>query len=214
MSFSTEVKQELERLRIWNNQSQLKQEEQIKRICVREAFLEYGFITDPNKKSHLEFIFKQKQKAEEIKKLLEEHEISAKIIKRANKYMLYMKDSQEIVNLLALIGAQQAVLKYEEIQVLKETKNNINRIVNCESANMDKIINASVKQIEAIDYIIKNKQIENLPITLQEMARVRKENPDESLEELGKKLCKPIGKSGVNHRLKKIIEIANDLRKG
>jgi len=214
MSFSTEVKQELERLRIWNNQSQLKQEEQIKRICVREAFLEYGFITDPNKKSHLEFIFKQKQKAEEIKKLLEEHEISAKIIKRANKYMLYMKDSQEIVKLLALIGAQQAVLKYEEIQVLKETKNNINRIVNCESANMDKIINASVKQIEAIDYIIKNKQIENLPITLQEMARVRKENPDESLEELGKKLFKPIGKSGVNHRLKKIIEIANDLRKG
>ena len=214
MSFSTEVRQELEKLKVWDNQSQLKQEDQIKRLCVREAFLEYGFITDPNKKSHLEFVFKQKQKAEQIKSLLEENGISAKILERANKYMLYMKDSEEIANLLALIGAQHSVIKYEEIQVLKDTKNNINRIVNCESANMDKIINASVKQIEAIDYLIKTKEIENLPLNLQEIAKVRKENPDASLEELGSKLAKPIGKSGANHRLKKIVEIADELRKG
>ena len=173
----------------------------------------FGFVTDPHKKSHLEFVFKNIEKAEQIQEVLQEYGIFAKIIERANKYVLYIKDSEEISNLLALIGAQQAVLKYEEIQVLKDTKNNINRIINCENANMDKIINASVKQIEAIDYLIKTGELENLSFQLQEIAKVRKENPDLSLEEIGGKLSKPIGKSGANHRLKKIIEIADELKR-
>lgn len=212
MSFSSEVKEELEKLKVWDNNSQLKQEEQIKRVCLREAFISSGFINNPNKKYHLEMIFKEVNKAKDIQMLLQSSNINAKIIERGKNYVIYLKDGEEISNFLALIGASSAVLKFEETRVIKDTRNNINRIINCENANMEKIINASVKQIEAIEYLIKTNKLSTLSENLQEMALIRKDNPTASLEELGKMLSEPIGKSGVNHRLKKIINIADELK--
>lgn len=212
LSFSSEVKEELEKLKVWDNNSQLKQEEQIKRVCLREAFISSGFINDPNKKYHLEMIFKEVNKAKDIQMLLQSSNINAKIIERGKNYVIYLKDGEEISNFLALIGASLAVLKFEETRVIKDTRNNINRIINCENANMEKIINASVKQIEAIEYLIKSNKLSTLSENLQEMALIRKDNPTASLEELGKMLSEPIGKSGVNHRLKKIINIADELK--
>ena len=104
------------------------------------------------------------------------------------------------------------MLKFEEIRVIKDTRNNINRLVNCETANLNKTINAAVKQIEDIKKLKKNKQFEKLPESLKELAKLRLENPDMSYEELGKKLSKPIGKSGVSHRLAKICEIAKSMK--
>ena len=213
MSFATDIKEEIEKQKVWDNNSILTQEEQIKRICVREAFLKSGFINDPNKEYHLEIVFKTKKKCEQIKNILQEYSINARTIKRGNNYILYLKDGEEISNFLALIGANSSVLKFEEIRVIKDTRNNINRLVNCETANINKIITAAVTQIKAIEHLKQINKFNDLPNNLKEIANLRLKNPDSSLEELGKMLKKPIGKSGVNHRLNKIIEIANETNK-
>ena len=213
MSFASEIKEELLGLKMWDMNSGMKQDEQIARLCIREAFIKSGSINDPNKKYHLEITFKNKKKAEEMKQLLENFDIHARIIKREKEYMLYLKEGEEISNFLALIGANSSVIKFEEVRVLKETRNDINRLVNCETANLNKTINAAVKQIEDIKLIKKKHKFSSLPENLQEIAELRIANPDVSLVELGKMLSEPIGKSGVNHRLKKISEIAEDLRK-
>ena len=213
MSFASDVKDELLGLRMWDMNSQMKQDEQLARLCIREAFIKSGSINDPNKKYHLEIMFKTKKKAEEMQTLLNNFNINAKIIKREKDYMLYLKDGEEISKFLALIGANSSVIKFEEIRVLKETRNDINRLVNCETANLNKTINAAVKQIEDIKLIKKKHKFSNLPENLQEIAELRIANPDVSLVELGKMLTEPIGKSGVNHRLKKLSAIAEDLRK-
>ena len=213
MSFAREMKEELLNLKMWDLNSNMKQDEQIARLCIREAFIQSGSMNDPNKKYHLQIMFKSKKKAEEMRVLLENFDIHAKIIKKEKDYMLYLKDGEEISEFLALIGANKTVLKFEEIRVLKETRNEINRIVNCETANLNKTIGAAVKQMEDIKFIKKKNKFHTLPESLQEIANIRLENPDLSLVELGKLLSKPIGKSGVNHRLKKLSEIAEDLRK-
>ena len=213
MSFASDIKDELLGLKMWDMNSQMKQDEQLARLCIREAFIKSGSMNDPNKKYHLEIMFKTKKKAEEMQILLNNFNINAKIIKREKDYMLYLKDGEEISEFLALIGANSSVIKFEEIRVLKETRNDINRLVNCETANLNKTINAAVKQIEDIKLIKKKHKFSSLPENLQEIAELRIANPDVSLVELGKMLSDPIGKSGVNHRLKKLSEIAEDLRK-
>ena len=213
MSFASDIKDELLGLKMWDMNSQMKQDEQLARLCIREAFIKSGSMNDPNKKYHLEIMFKTKKKAEEMQTLLSNFNIKARIIKREKDYMLYLKDGEEISDFLALIGANSSVIKFEEIRVLKETRNDINRLVNCETANLNKTINAAVKQIEDIKLIKKKRKFSNLPENLQEIAELRIANPDVSLVELGKMLTEPIGKSGVNHRLKKISAIAEDLRK-
>ena len=213
MSFASDIKDELLGLKMWDMNSQMKQDEQLARLCIREAFIKSGSMNDPNKKYHLEIMFKTKKKAEEMQTLLNNFNINAKIIKREKDYMLYLKDGEEISEFLALIGANSSVIKFEEIRVLKETRNDINRLVNCETANLNKTINAAVKQIEDIKLIKKKRKFSNLPENLQEIAELRIANPDVSLVELGKMLSEPIGKSGVNHRLKKLSTIAEDLRK-
>lgn len=210
MSFNLDVKEEIQSLKVWNVNSKLKQQEQIDRVNVREHFLQNGFLNDPNKKSHLEILFKEENKAEELKKTLEKYGLNFKIVSRNSNYILYSKDGEEISKFLAFIGANKAVLKYEEIRVLKETRNNINRVINCENANLDKIIKSSVEQVEAIDYLIKIGKLNELDNNLQEIALARKNNPSLSLESLGKLLNTPIGKSGVNYRLKKIVQIAQE----
>lgn len=213
MSYTSDVKDELLELKMWDINSNMKQDEQLARLYIREAFIKSGSINDPSKKYHLQIMFKENKKAEEMKILLQNFDINAKIIKKDTEYMLYLKDGEEISNFLALIGASKSVLKFEEVRVIKETRNEINRIVNCETANLNKTINASVKQIEDIKFIKKMKKFNTLPDNLKEIAEVRLENPDMPLAEIGKELSKPISKSGVNHRLKKISLYAEELRR-
>ena len=211
MSFSSEVRDEIEKQKVWDNKSTLKQEEQIARICVREAFLQYGALSDPNKEYHLEMSFKTKKKADEIKEILLSNEINAKIIKRREKYVVYLKEGEDISNYLAFIGANSSVLRFEEIRVMREMRNQINRKVNCETANLTKTVNASYEQVQAINKVKKTRKWKELEEGVREIAELRLENPEISIEALGKKLNPPISKSGANHRLRKIMEIAKEI---
>lgn len=186
--------------------------EEIKKAVVRGAFMASGSINEPNKKYHLEIIFSTKENAKYVFYIIENFGIECKVIKRKEKYSLYIKDGEEISKFLALIGAKKAVMDYEEIRIIREMRSNVNRLVNCETANINKTINVAVSQIADINFIKENNKFEELPETLKEMAEIREQNPDKSLLELGKLLKNPIGKSGVNHRLKKIQEIAQELR--
>ena len=183
--------------------------EQIKWI-IRGIYLGSGSINNPKKTYHLEIGVKQKNKAEKIKEYLIKYNIKSNIIEKNNQFSIYLKDGEEISKFLALIGANKSVLKFEEIRVQREMNNKINRIVNCETANLNKTINASIEQIEAIKQLKANKKFEQLDNPLKEIAELRLENPNASLIELGKMLKQPVGKSGVNYRLKKILEIANE----
>ncbi len=136
-------------------------------------------------------------------------EINTKKMIIENKKSLYIKEGEEISKFLALIGASKAVMNFEDIRIKKEMRGKVNRIVNCETANLNKTINASIEQIEAINKLKKEGKFNNLSDNLKEIANLRIENPDMALSDLGKKLSKPVGKSGVNYRLKKIMEIAN-----
>lgn len=212
MSFSNDLREELISLKVWDNNSSLTQEEQIARIRIREAFIKSGFINDPNKENHLEIFFKSLKKAKEIEEVLKTFGMNAKITNKANGKIVYLKDGEDISKFLALIGANNAMLRYEEKRVEKSARNSINRIVNCETANLNKIVEAAKIQIENIKYLKENKKFQSLPETLKEIANLRLKNPDASYEELGKMLKKPIGKSGAYHRLNKINQIAEELR--
>lgn len=190
----------------------IQREEENEKAMVRGAFMGSGSFNDPNKTYHLEMLFSTNQNARVIKELLKNFQIKVKQLQRKYDTSLYVKDGEEISKLLALMGASSSVLKYEEIRVLRDTRNNINRLVNCETANLNKTIQAGLSQIEDIKLLKRAKQFENLPDTLKEIANVRIENPDASLVELGQLLQVPIGKSGVNHRLKKIHERAEEIR--
>ncbi len=213
MSFSTDLREELLELKMWDSSSNLSQDEQLARLCIREAFIKTGFLNDPNNEYHLEIMFKSKKKAEEMKTLLEGFNIHPKLTKKNSGIIVYIKEGEEISSFLALIGANNAVIKFEQVRVEREMRNNINRIVNCETANLNKTISAAVKQIEDIKLIKAKNKYKDLPDALKEIAKIRLDNPDISYEELGQMLTKPIGKSGVSHRLKKISEIAEELRK-
>lgn len=212
MSFSSDLKKELLELKMWDNNSSLKQDEQLARLCIREAFIKSGFVNDPNKDYHLEILFKTKKKAEEMKKLFEQCGIeNVGITKKGSGTIIYIKDGEGISSLLALIGANNAVLRFEETRVIKDTRNNINRIVNCETANLNKTIDAAIEQIRSIKLIKQKHKFNTLPEGLKEVAELREKHPEASYEELGKMLLKPIGKSGVSHRLNKINQIAKEL---
>ena len=176
---------------------------------IRGAYLGGGSINNPENKYHLELSIAKKENAEEIIRMLKNFDIKSNIIKKKKGYSIYLKEGEEISKFLALLGAHKSVIKFEEIRVQREMNNKINRIVNCETANLNKTINASIEQIEAIRKLKKSKKFSQLEDSLKEIANVRLENPNLSLVELGKKLKEPLGKSGVNYRLKKIMEIAN-----
>ncbi len=183
--------------------------EELLKAIIRGAFLGAGSINNPESKYHLEIILSTIYNAEKIISILKTFTIQAKKLERKNGYSIYIKDGEEISKLLALIGANSSVLKFEQIRVLRDMKNNINRKVNCETANINKTVNAAVKQIEAIKKLQKIGEFDKLSENLKEIAKIRIKNPDASLIELGQMLKDPIGKSGVNHRLNKILEIAN-----
>lgn len=213
MSFASDIKEELIALKMWDVNSNLKQDEQISRLVIREAFIKSGFINDPEKDYHLEVLFRTEEKAEEFQAILTNFDINTKITKKGQGYIVYIKDGEDIVSFLALIGASHAVIKFEEVRVLRDARNNINRIVNCETANINKTMNAANIQIESIKYLKKHRKFNSLPEELKELAELRIKEPDLSYEDLGKMLKKPISKSGVSHRLNKLNQMAKELQK-
>ena len=190
----------------------LEQNDELQKAIVKGAFLGAGSITDPNKQYHLEIFFQEKNNAEYILNICKTFGVYLKILEYNNKFQLYIKDGEEISKFLALLGANRGVLSFEDVRITKEIKNNVNRLVNCETANLNKIVNASVNQVNDIKLIQKLNKFEELPEDLKEIALIRLENPDMSLKALGELLEKPIGKSGVNHRLKKIHRLAEENR--
>jgi DNA-binding protein WhiA len=183
-----------------------------KRAFLRDAFLCLGSISDPNKGYHLEFVCTTRQQAEVLQGLIESFDIEARIVIRKKYHVLYMKEGAGIVDLLNIMEAPVSLMNLENLRILKEMRNSINRTVNCEVANMAKTISAATKQLEDIEYIRDNGGLEKLPDNLREMAEVRLEHPDATLLELGTFLDPPVGKSGVNHRLRKLSEFADRMR--
>ncbi len=191
-------------IELFNNKS----EEKIKAL-IRGTFLGAGSVNNPENSYHLEIVLSNEINMKILQKILIGFGIKTKELISKNRYSLYIKEGEEISKLLALIGANKAVMQFEDIRIKKEMRGKVNRIVNCETANLNKTINASIEQISAIKKLQKEGRFSKLDDNLKEIAKLRVENPDMSLVELGKKLKEPIGKSGVNYRLKKIMEIAN-----
>ena len=176
---------------------------------IRGSFLGSGSINNPERIYHLEVIYSNEQNLEYVLNILKKYNIQMKKLNNT----LYLKEGEEISKFLAFIGANSSVLKFEEIRVIRDMRNNVNRLVNCETANLNKTINAALKQIDDINLIKKMKKFNELPDNVQEVANLRLENPEISLVELGKMLTNPVGKSGVNYRFKVISELAEELRK-
>lgn len=181
---------------------------------LRGAFLAYGNVTDPQKDYHLEFVSPFQNLAKDLSCLIEEIEqlsVKPKIINRKGSFIVYFKDSEGISDLLTLIGAQMSALKIIQEKMLKSVRNTVNRKINSETANSNKTAKASAKQLLAIEKIKKKRGLESLPIELYDLAVLRLENPESSLRELGEMLNPPISRSGVNHRMERIMEMAEEL---
>lgn len=180
-----------------------------RRAFTRGAFLCIGSISDPQKGYHLELVCNNRFQAEQIQEVLTLFELDAKIVVRKKYYVVYLKEGAHIVDFLGITKARVALMELENLRILKEMRNSINRKVNCETANIAKTVNAAAKQIDDIVFIRDYVGFSKLPDTLREMAQIRLEHPESSLKELGQYLEPPVGKSGVNHRLRKLSEIAD-----
>lgn len=183
-----------------------------RRAYLRGAFLAAGSVSDPDKSYHLEIACQNSEMADKIIELLSSFEIEGKQVVRKKYYVVYIKEGSQIVETLNVIGAHLALMDYENSRIVREMRNSVNRRVNCETANIGKAVNASVKQVEDIRIIKESGAYRSLPDTLKEMCDVRMEYPGMPLKELGEMMNPPMGKSGVNHRLRKLSEIADNLR--
>ena len=183
-----------------------------KRAFIRGAFLSSGSISDPKKAYHFEIVASNMEKAEQIRDIIQTFSVDAKIVMRKKNYVVYIKEGSQIVDLLNVMEAHVALMDLENVRILKEMRNSINRQVNCEAANISKTVVASSKQIDDIIFIRDNVGLGDLADGLEDIARMRIEYPEASLKELGAMLLPPIGKSGVNHRLRKLSMIADQLR--
>lgn len=183
-----------------------------RRAFIRGAFLAGGSISDPNKSYHFEIVCRTLGQAEQLRDMINSFEMEAKIVERKKYQVVYLKEGAQIVDMLNIMEAHVALMNLENVRILKEMRNSVNRKVNCETANISKTVNAAVKQLEDIEYIRDKAGLDSLPDNLRAVALMRLENPDAPLKELGTLLNPPVGKSGVNHRLRKISEIAEGLR--
>ena len=188
------------------------QRECCKRAFIRGAFLAAGSVSDPVKTYHFEIVCLSEAKAKQLQMIMETFDINARVIKRRKYFVVYVKDSSQVVDLLNIMGAYNALMDMENVRIVKDMRNNVNRKVNCETANINKTVSAAVKQIEDIRFIQMSSAFDELPESLQEMAELRVRYPEATLAELGQLLDTPVGKSGVNHRLKKISLFADELR--
>ncbi|MCY6483290.1 DNA-binding protein WhiA [Clostridium aestuarii] len=187
--------------------------DECKRVFIRGVFLGGGSISNPEKTYHLEFVTHDENYAKELSQVINSYGLNSKVIQRKSSYVIYIKEGEQIVDLLNIIGAHESLLELENVRIMKEMRNNINRLVNCETANLSKTVNAAVRQIESIKLIEKEIGFPRLPKNLREIAELRLNYPNESLKELGQMLNPQVGKSGVNHRLRRIEKIAEELRK-
>lgn len=183
-----------------------------KRAFIRGAFLASGSMSDPNKAYHFEIVCRTPEQASRIQELMKEFETEPKIVERKNHYVVYLKDGSQIVDMLNVMEAYVSLMNLENVRILKEMRNSVNRKVNCETANISKTVNAAVKQIADIEYIRDTEGLDGLPLPLREMALVRLEHPEAPLKDLGKYMDPPVGKSGINHRLRKLSAIADAIR--
>ena len=183
-----------------------------RRAFLRGAFLSVGSMSDPAKSYHLEFACLDERKAKQLQEMMSGFDIESKIILRKKYYVVYLKEGSGIVDLLNVCEAPVSLMNMENLRILKEMRNSVNRRVNCETANIAKTVNAAARQVDDIEYLRVHYGFQNLPPALREMAEVRLENPDASLKELGEFFNPPIGKSGVNHRLRKLSELAGEVR--
>lgn len=183
-----------------------------KKAYLRGAFLAAGSVSDPEKTYHLEITCHDYELAYDTSNLINSFDLNSKVISRKGNYVTYIKEGEDIVDFLNIIGAHSALLELENIRILKEMRNNVNRIVNCETANLEKTVNASFRQVENIKYIKEKVGFDSLPENLKEIAELRLLYSDANLKELGEMLSPPLGKSGVNHRLRKLDKIAEVVR--
>jgi DNA-binding protein WhiA len=179
---------------------------------LRGAFLAAGSVSNPEKRYHLEITSSSAEFASALAMLLNEMELNAKIVSRKKAYVVYLKEGEMIADFLTAAGAHSAILEFHNVRILKDIRNNINRAVNCETANIQKTVNAAARQVENIKYIEKVLGISSLPVALREVASARLDNPEASLRELCTMLSQEIGRSGVNHRLRRLDAIAEKLR--
>ncbi|MBR2765365.1 MAG: DNA-binding protein WhiA [Blautia sp.] len=184
-----------------------------RRAFIRGAFLAAGSISDPNKAYHFEIVCQDAARAGQLRNLMESFGISARVVIRKKSHVVYVKDGTQIVDLLAVMGANVALMDLENIRIVKEMRNSVNRIVNCETANIGKTVSAAVSQAEDIRLVAEKIGLENLPDGLAQTAQLRIRFPEASLKELGIMSEPQVGKSGVNHRLRKLSRMAEALRR-
>jgi len=182
-----------------------------KRAFIRGAFMAAGSISDPNKSYHFEIVCHTLEQAQQLKELMEFFETEPKIVERKERMVVYLEEGSQIVDLLNVMEAYVSLMNLENVRILKEMRNSVNRKVNCETANINKTVNAAVKQMEDIKRIRDTIGFDNIPEPLAEIAQARLDYPEATLKELGTYLDPPVGKSGVNHRLRKLAAIAENL---
>ena len=198
---------------LYTENALLTQQSCCKRAFIRGAFLASGSISDPEKGYHFEIVTQDERKATHLQEIICSFQIDAKIVLRKKSYVVYVKEGAQIVEMLGIMEANIALMNLENVRILKEMRGSVNRKVNCETANINKTVSAAIRQIEDIRYIEETTGFSSLPEPLEQMARLRLQYPEASLLELGKMLTPVVGKSGVNHRLRKLKEIAEDLRR-
>lgn len=193
----------------------IKANDQKVRSYLRGAFLAGGSVNNPETSSyHLEIYSNYEEHNQDICDMINQFDLNARVIERRNGFITYIKEAEKIADFLVLIGAQNNMMKFEDVRIIRDMRNSVNRIVNCENANLSKVINASSKQIEAIQYIEDTVGLDQLPTKLYEIAHLRLQFPESSLIEIGEMVASgPVSKSGVNHRLRKIVQLSEKLKK-
>ena len=184
-----------------------------RRAFLRGAFLTSGSVSDPHKSYHFEIVAPAQSKAEQLKDMMVQFGLDARITPRKGHYVVYLKEGAQIVDMLGIMEAPKSLMEMENVRILREIKNTVNRKVNCETANLGKTVNAAVRQIEDIEYLEETGALEKLPEALQETAQLRIKYRDLPLRELGELHNPPVGKSGVNHRLRKLSSEAARIKR-
>jgi cell division protein WhiA len=187
-----------------------------KRSYLRGAFLAGGSVNNPETSSyHLEIFSLYKEHNDSLCELMNTFGLNSKTLERKKGYITYLKEAEKITEFLNIVGAHNALLRFEDVRIVRDMRNSVNRLVNCETANLNKTIGASIRQVENIRYIDQSVGLQILPVKLREIAELRMNFPDVTLKELGEMVSSgAISKSGINHRLRKIDEIAEKLRVG
>lgn len=189
---------------------------QLKRVCCKKAFLRGAFlgggsVNQPQRDYHLELVTGNFPFSQRLLKVMRYFKLPAKMTERKGDYVLYIKEGNGVTSFLQHIGAVQPLLQFENVRVMKDMRNNVNRVVNCETANLQKTVDASIRQLQHITIIQRHQSLQALPQRLQEVAELRLNNPEATLAELTELMDGKISKSGINHRFNKLQNLAEQL---